>query len=163
MIDSKVIEYKKAYVELIEILKRFPKEILEKIPSSVIDNLESQKDTSYEWMYDDSKEFENQEIKVETKALFVRLYREYIMDSSEKEKWDKYDIISKGIIEEEKAKKYDPLKIFESSNIQSSIDSNISEEINTKQELMVVENESFVSRITKLFKEFILKIFKKSE
>ena len=75
MIDAKALEYKKAYVELSELIKRFPKESIDKIPTDVIDNIETSKDSEYSWDYDDTKMLEDQNIMVETKALFIRLYR----------------------------------------------------------------------------------------
>ena len=86
MIDAKALEYKKAYVELSELIKRFPKESIDKIPTDVIDNIETSKDSEYSWDYDDTKMLEEQNIMVETKALFIRLYRKYLMEESENEK-----------------------------------------------------------------------------
>ena len=94
MIETSAIKYKKAYVELSELLKRFPKEIFDKIPSKFIESMEEKKDSEYVWNYDESKSFEEQSLMVETKALFVKVYKDYLAGPEEKEKWEKYDKIS---------------------------------------------------------------------
>ena len=163
MIETRKIEYKKAYVELYKMLLKLPKNDLGKIPENVMNNIKLSGDSSYNWEYDNNKDFETQDIMVETKALFVQIYRNYLMDPNEKEKWEKYDTICKNIIEEEKAKLYDPSKIFENTKEKSAdniIDTTTSSDTEHK-ELMVVEEESFIQKISKMFKEIINKIFRR--
>lgn len=164
MIETKEVKHKKAYVELYKMLLNLPKTDFEKIPENIINNIKLSGDNSYNWEYDDSKNFENQDISVETKALFIQVYRHYLMDPSEKEKWEKYDIICKNKIEEEKAKKYDPSKIFENSKVENKeiiAETNTTAESAKNQELMVIEEESFIQKISKMFKDIINKIFKR--
>lgn len=174
MIEAKAIEYKKAYVELGELLKRFPKEVFDKIPSNVLDNMESSKDKGYNWSYDETKSFDDQEIMVETKALFIQIYRKYLMAPEEQAKWEKYDQISKGYIEEEKAKQYDPSKVFEKkeervSNTKTASfatvisTEEVEKDVDNKQYLILMEEESTFMKIKKMFKEFISKIFGKKK
>ena len=66
-----------------------PKSFYEKIPEKVINNIKKSGDDSYTWDYDTNKDFESQNIMIETKALIVQIYRNYLMDPSEKEKWEK--------------------------------------------------------------------------
>lgn len=165
MIETKEIKYKKAYVELYKMLLNLPKNDYEKIPENIMNNIKLSGDSSYSWEYDNSKNFENQDISVETKALIIQVYRNYLMDPSEKEKWEKYDVICKNKIEEEKAKKYDPSKIFENSKVESqetTVETTTTTEESTQgQELMVIEEESFIQKISKIFKDIINKIFKR--
>lgn len=169
MIDTKFVEYKKAYVELLGILEMLPKDALNKIPNEVINNIEKMKDFNYSWSYDVSKDIVDQDLMVETKALFVQLYRNYFMEEKEKEKWDKYDNIIQKVIEEEKIKLYDPAKIFENKNVElhsddSNINKNIEESLNEvesqEKSLILAENNIF-QKISKIFKDFISRFFKK--
>lgn len=173
MIESKVLEYKKAYVELDAIIKKLPQNIINKIPSNIIENIENSKAQDYSWSYDDSKELENQSLMVETKALFVQLYKNYFADQSEKEKWEKYDKTTQDFIEDQKREKFDPSKIFETnpsvSNNNESLNSstiidNASNSINSEnKDLILSENETIFQKISNLFKSLINKIFNKNK
>lgn len=183
MIETSAIKYKKAYVELSELLKRFPKEIFDKIPSKFIESMEEKKDSEYVWNYDESKSFEEQSLMVETKALFVKVYKDYLAGPEEKEKWEKYDKISKDYIEEEKAKLYDPSKIFEKEDVEVKTEpekrvSNTQtasfatviptepekvKQNSDRQYLILMEEETTFQKIKKMFKEFVNKIFGKNK
>ena len=88
---DKEITYSKAYVELIEILKRLPSDELNKIPKNYINNLNKYKSRDYLFMYDDTKSFKEQEFMTETQALFVDLYIRFIAPKDEQDFWKKYD------------------------------------------------------------------------
>lgn len=167
MIETKKIQYKKAYVELYKMILNLPKKDYEKIPEDVLNNIKLSGDESYTWEYDSNKDFENQNLMVETKALFVQLYMNYLMNPSEKEKWEKYEKICKNMIEEEKNKQYDPSKIFETNKkeiIEDISETNISvsnDDSSQNKELMIIEEENFIQKISKMFKEIINRIFRK--
>ena len=91
MIEVEINEYKKPYVELSEIIKRMSKEEKEKIPQSFIKNLEKDKDKEYKYVYDETKGLQEQKIKVETKALLVQLYEQYLVKPEEKDFWCQYN------------------------------------------------------------------------
>ena len=93
MIQEKKILYKKAYVELLELIKNLSKQEQNKIPKQIIDYLEKNKDTNYIFRIDENKEILEQEYMVETKALIVKLYEKFLVLENEKELWKKYDII----------------------------------------------------------------------
>lgn len=177
MIDAKALEYKKAYVELSELIKRFPKESIDKIPTDVIDNIETSKDSEYSWDYDDTKMLEEQNIMVETKALFIRLYRKYLMEESENDKWEQYDKISSSYIEEEKLKQFDPSKIFDnkvnkfsafnvsatSTAVSVTVIEDVEKDDNDKKYLILMEEETWFEKVSQMFKGFIKKIFGKNK
>lgn len=169
MTDVKEIKYQKAYVELYKMILNLPKTFYEKIPEKVINNIKKSGDESYSWDYDTNKDFESQNIMIETKALIVQIYRNYLMDPSEKEKWEKYDIICKKVIEEEKAQKYDPSNVFGNSSSKSReriirqmpIESTKVDE--KKNYLILMEEESTFRKIINLFKEKFRKLFGKDK
>lgn len=97
-------EYKKAYAELLEIIKLLPKEEQNKIPDTFKKNLEDNIDKNYIFVLDKEKDILEQEYKDETKALFVELYERYLATEDEEEFWRKYDKICFNMINAEKQK-----------------------------------------------------------
>ena len=92
------IEYKKAYVELYEIIKALPEEEQEKIPKTLLKNLKDNMSKEYKFEIDTERDILNQNYKIETKALFVELYERYLAPKEEKNFWDKYDKICNNIL-----------------------------------------------------------------
>lgn len=113
MIKTKENNYRKAYTELNEIFKLLPKNQLEKIPESFIKNVQKEMDIEYGFKLDETKNLEEQDLMVETRALIVEIYERYLSGENEKETWKKYDEICLKEIEEKKRKKYNPDNIFE--------------------------------------------------
>ena len=106
MTKEKSLKYKKAYVELYEILKVLDKEQKEKIPQNFINNISNNMDKYYKFEFDMSKGIFEQELMVETEALLVEIYERYLAPSEEKEMWQKYDRFCLNKIEEKKKEKY---------------------------------------------------------
>lgn len=84
-------EYKKAYLELYEIIKKISLEDKRKIPEDFIEYLKDNMDTNYSFKYDNTKSLLEQNIKVETKALLVKLYENYLAKPEEKNFWNQYN------------------------------------------------------------------------
>ena len=85
-------EYEKAYLELYELIKRIPLKDRIKIPNDFIEFLKDNMNSNYTFEYDESKNLLDQDIMVETKALLVQLYENYLAKPEEKEFWNKYNI-----------------------------------------------------------------------
>lgn len=115
MTKEKTIQYKKAYVELNEILNVLEKEQKNKIPVNFINNIENNMDIDYKFHFDMSKGIFEQDLMVETKALLVEIYERYLAPIEEKEMWKKYDRFCLNKIEEAKREKYN-VEIFERKN-----------------------------------------------
>lgn len=77
-------EYKKAYVELLEILKYISKEDRNKIPNEYIEFCKKNKDENYNFLYNIDREFNEQNIRKLTKLLFANLYIRYIATNKRK-------------------------------------------------------------------------------
>ncbi len=120
MTKEKVENYKRAYVELLEILKNISDEQKEKLPSNLIEKLEEQKDEEYSFEYDFSKTLSEQEIMPETKALVVQIYSNYLASDDEKEFWSQYKALCEEKIENEKRNKYSPENLFIKNNISNT-------------------------------------------
>lgn len=139
--------YKKAYKEVVEILKFVSKENVDKIPKEMLDMFEEEQDKEYNFKVDTTKSFEEQLLLEETKAIFSNIFRDY---------WAN-DYQRKVIIEKEnmdrikwEEKKYDPKDLFK-NNQKNFNKQNNNDKVDVN--LTVIKKEN-------LFKKLIDKIFK---
>lgn len=153
MTNEKSLIYKKAYVELYEIIKRLTETEKECLPRDFIKNLERDMDGEYEFKYDESKNIVEQNLLNETKALLVQMYIKYLASENEKELWDKYNKICLENIEKERRIKYNPNNLFENKKL---VQNNV-EKISNQEVAIVEYKESIFKKIWNR----ILSIFKK--
>lgn len=117
MTIEKNIKYKKAYVELNEILKYLSNEQRDKISTNFINNISNNMDKDYKFTFDESKGIFEQNLMVETEALLVEIYERYLAPDIEKEVWQKYDRLCLDKIENEKRKIYNANILDEKNTI----------------------------------------------
>lgn len=142
--------YAKAYTEVLEIVKHFPKEEYNKIPAEKIEFYKENMDKNYIFLINPELELEKQNISPEANAIIVNLYFNYFATEEQKNKMEKILDLNQKREEQEKIEKYNPDNIFKKKN---KIE--ISQEINIKNENAMVEyKEPFFVK----FKNFILKI-----
>ena len=77
--------YKKAYTEVIEIIKYFPKEEYDKIPLEKINYYKENMDKNYNFQIDPNIELEKQNISKEANAILVTLFNDYFATDRQKE------------------------------------------------------------------------------
>ena len=154
MTNEKRLLYRKAYVELYEIIKRLSKEEQDKIPNVFMDNLVKSKDSSYSFEFDESKGIFEQDLMVETQALLVGIYEKYLAPESEKELWEKYDRFCLNKIEEKRREKYNPDEIFKNKEVQKVEEETQDIENNLPVE---VKREKFFERLIGFIKRFLKK------
>ncbi len=70
--------FKKACVELLEIIKYIPNVLKQLIPEELINEIKKQKDDVYVFKYDFSKTLLEQDLLSETKSLLLQIYIKYI-------------------------------------------------------------------------------------
>lgn len=137
----------KAYKEVIEILKYVPKESVEKIPQSMIETFKMKMDKEYEFKVDINKNFEEQELLLETKAIFANIFRDYWATPTQREKIlakEKYD---RAKTEEEKREKYNPDNVFNNKQHEK-----IQEETEENNLPIEIKKERFFDKIICFFK-----------
>ena len=78
--------YKKAYTEILEIIKYLPYDEYEKIPKEKVEFYKNYRDPLYQFKYNPYKSLNEQNVLRETKALIVDLFREVIATKEQKEK-----------------------------------------------------------------------------
>ncbi len=144
--------YAKAYTEVLEIIKYFPKEEYSKIPLKKIEFYKNNMDKNYNFTINPEIDLDKQNISMETNAIMVNLYRDYFANEQQKLKIEHILDLNQEKEEQEKREKYNPNDIFknreknESSNMQMT-------ETNSTTALIEYKKTFFEK-----FKTFILKI-----
>ena len=153
MTNEESLLYKKAHVELYEIIKNLSKKEKEKIPETFINNLSLNMDNNYVFEYDSSKNILEQNLMNETKALLVQMYIRYLAPEEDQELWERYNRNCLNKIEQEKSNKYSYDKLFANKKyISKTIEENVTPNMN-----LVEYKESLIKKILNK----ILSIFKK--
>ena len=138
------INQRRAYSEIIEIIKKMPLEIKSKIPENIIENIKSQKDNEWKFEYDKTIALENQKILYTTKVLFSYIYMNYIASKEKKEEL-------KSIYEKNSREKYNTENIF--SN-RKKVNANVEEK---KEVLLEVRKEKFFKKLINYIKSWFVK------
>lgn len=104
--------YAKAYTEVLEILKYFPKEEYLKIPNEKIEFYKNNMDYNYIFTIDPSSDMSQLEISKEAKCILIILFRDYL--ATEKQKKILESILKQNQLEEERQlrEKYNPDNLF---------------------------------------------------
>lgn len=143
--------YAKAYTEVLEIVKYFPKEEYSKIPLEKINFYKKNMDRNYHFSINPELDLSEQSISKEANAIIVTLFRDYFATEEQKIKLTKILENNQKKEEEEKREKYNPDNIFKDYNKQEN-DKN-ENQINTNTQLIKYQ-ESFFTK----FKNFILRL-----
>ena len=146
MVDN----YPKAYREVNEILKYVSKDDVKKIPEDVLETIQKNMDSGYDFLVDESKTFEEQNLLIETKAILANIFYDYWATDYQKEKIKEIRKQEEIAIEEEKKKKFDNTDIFANKKI------DVQESIVSENLPIVVEKNIFEKIIG-----FIKNLFKK--
>jgi len=141
--------YANAYKEVLVILDNLIKEDYDKIPKEYIDFLTVNCNNNYEFYYDTSKTFEEQELLDDTKYILFGLFEKFGATELQKEKIKNFKKNYYNKLEEEKRNLYNSENIFKEKKVEKN------ENIN----LVIKENkkENFINKILK----FIKNIFRK--
>lgn len=108
---------RKAYAEVLELLKYFSIEQVKKIPKTKLKVFFKFRDESYSYKVDETKGFFEQDMMPETKAIFTILFEDYwatdeqkeILKQKEKEEFKK--------LEDKKRNLYNPDKLFKNKKV----------------------------------------------
>lgn len=144
--------YKDSFKEVYDILENTEEDLLSKIPNSFMNFIKNNMNVNYKTNINSNETIDKQHLLKETEAILSLIYRSYWATDEEKNEFAKKDNLELIKEEEQKKEQYqgkDIYKVFEErKNLNTiTVDNN----------LMVIENESFIKRI---FRKF-LNIFKK--
>lgn len=140
--------YAKAYVEVLEILKYFPKKDYMKIPEEKIEFYKNNKDKNYIFTINPKVDLSKQNISKEANAIIVNLYRDYFATEEQKVKIKEILELNQRKAEQEKRKKYNQENLFRKHDKYKTI--------KTETNTMLVEyKESILTRIRKAIFKFL--------
>lgn len=144
--------YANADKEVLIVLNNLIKEDYEKIPKEYIKFLETNANPDYDFKYDSSKAFNEQELLDDTKYILFGLFEKYGATEVQKSKIKAFKNNYNEKLEKEKREKYNPDDIFKKNNLNENI-------INkTKENVQIVEYkkqrwyEKLFAKILKIFK-----------
>ena len=140
-------EYAKAYTEVLEIIRHFPKEEFFKIPAEEIEFFQNNMDKDYVFTIDPEIDLSEQNISPEANAIIVNLFRDYFATEEQKVKIKEIlDLNQK----KEEQEKVDSEAIFKKSDKGEKVNTEMQE----KNKELIEYKESFFTK----FKNFIFKI-----
>lgn len=115
MINNNVLS--KAYTEVLEIIKYFPKEEYNKIPLEKIQYFQKNMDNNYNFIINPKIDLRKQNISKEANAIIIKLYYDYFATEDEKNKIYERLKLNQNKLEEKKREKYNPDDIFKNKNL----------------------------------------------
>ena len=137
--------YANAYKEVLVILDNLIKEDYDKIPKEYIEFLAANCNKDYEFYYDNSKTFEEQELLDDTKYILFGLFEKFGATELQKEKIKAFKNSYYIKKEEEKKEKYN-VDIFQSRNSFKQAH-NIEENTNKNVVALTERKESIIKKI----------------
>lgn len=150
-----ITAYKRAYTEVIEIIKYFPNEEYAKIPLEKINYYKENMDKDYNFQINPNIELEKQNISREANAILVTLFNDYFATDRQKEILNNLLKQNQQILEELKQEKYNPNNLFMQSKTQQQNKVTIQE--NNSENSLIGIKENFFNK----FINFIKNIFKR--
>jgi len=144
--------YAKAYTEVLEIIKYFPKEEYDKIPKEKIEFYKNNMDTNYKFSINPEIDLAEQNVSKETGAIIVKLFRDYFATEEQKEQLKELIRLNEKKSEIEKKEKYNPDYLFKNKDNTERMGENVS--VTTQVTSLVEYKENFFTR----FKIFIMKL-----
>lgn len=139
--------YADAYKEVLVILDNLIKEDYDKIPKEYIEFLTVNCNNDYEFYYDNSKTFEEQELLDDTKYILFGLFEKFGATELQKEKIKDFKNKHYKKLEEEKIKLYKTDNIFKNTNADKSESINLIVK-ETKKETFILKIIKFIKNIS---------------
>ena len=143
--------YAKAYVEVLEILKYFPKKDYMKIPEEKIEFYKNNKDKNYIFTINPKVDLSKQNISREANAIIVNLYRDYFATEEQKLKIKEILELNQRKEEQEKRKKYKQENLFRRNDKYKATNT----EPSANNTMLVEYKESILTRIRKAIFKFL--------
>lgn len=140
------INYANAYKEVLVVINNLVKEDYNKIPKEYIEFLSANCNNSYEFEYDKTKTFKEQNLLDDSKYILFGLFEKYGATEKQKDKIKNYKNNFYNKLEEERLEKYNPNALFKNRHQIEDTQNNTPNNTN-----LVIYKES-------IFKKFINKM-----
>ena len=147
--------YANAYKEVLIVLNNLVIEDYNKIPQKYIDFFKANCNNEYDFKYDISKSFEEQDLLDDTKYILFKLFEQFGATNKQKEKINIYRKNYYNKLEEEKREKYNLDNIFKNEQYSISCDSR--EKGQDKQSIIKLKKQKWYEKIFNLFISFFKK------
>lgn len=147
--------YKRAYTEVIEIIKYLPNDEYSKIPSEEINYFKENMDKEYKFKIDPNIELEKQNISREANAILLKLFNDYFATARQKEILNGLLKQNQQKLEMQKHEKYNPNNLFNQPESQQN-HTQVLQENNSETSLIEIKKNFFIR-----FINFIKSIFKR--
>lgn len=147
MIQTDKVTYKMAYTQVLEILKRLPKEEVAKIPTEEIEFLKENCEKTYKYILSPNARLEECQISRKAYAILVVYFKKYFATEIQKQKLDVILKNNQIAIEKEKREKYGVDNLFKENKLE--------QEENKKVEIVPYKESFFkrvLNRIKKIFR-----------
>ncbi len=146
---KKEIVYSKAFKEVNEIIKFFPRSEYEKISKYFINFIEENMNNDYNYIVKHIDDLQNQEMLEETKIMLAIIYREFIASNEGRKQI--YETEKLEIIQEEKRnfEKYNPEGLFKKQN-----DKEKSDEVSENMQIIEHKPQNLFYRILNKLVDF---------
>ena len=118
MIQTDKVTYKMAYTQVLEILKRLPKEEVAKIPTEEIEFLKENCDKTYKYILSPNARLEECQISRKAYAILVVYFKKYFATEIQKQKLDVILKNNQIAIEKEKREKYGVDNLFKENKLE---------------------------------------------
>lgn len=148
--------YRRAYTEILEIIKYISLDEYKKIPKAKLEFYNSNKDPSYKFEYNPNKTLDEQNVLRETKALLVILFRDTVASPKQKEKLNKILVQNEQIYQEELKSKYNYEELFLKKQKKISIEDTKKQNIDNNTQLTVYK-ENIFSKLYNIFRRLFNK------
>ena len=142
--------YRKAYTEVLEILKYLPKEEYDKIPTEEIEYYKENMDREYVFKLDPTIDLGKQNISKEANAVLVTIFRDYFATDKQKKTLNILLSQNQKKLEEMKREQYDVDNLFKREKQEDYNGDNT----NNKMQL-VNYNENFIIKFIDFMKKLL--------
>lgn len=148
--------YRRAYTEILDIIKYIPLYEYQKIPKEKLEFYNSNKDPSYKFEYNPNKTLDEQNVLRETKALLVILFRDTVASLKQKEKLNKILVQNEQLYQEELKLNYNYDELFSKKQKTITIEDTEKQNIEKSTQLIVYK-ENIFSKLYNIFKKLFNK------
>lgn len=140
-----MVDYKKRLVEVDEILSYLSEEDYDKIPEDIKNFIKENKDSEYEWKYDETKDLKDQDVDRDTIVILSYINSEYLLSAEQKELMEQIYELNEQKAKEELKERQSGIKVEDLfKNKHEENKEKVNEE---KKEIAEVKKETFFRKI----------------
>lgn len=145
--------YANAYKEVLVVITHLVKEDYEKIPKEYIEFLETNANKDYDFKYDNSKAFDEQELLDDTKYILFGLFEKFGATEKQKIKIKTFKTNYYNELEKQKREKYNPNDVFKKNTKKETETSELQENMSMVEYTGFKWYQKIFSKILNIFRK----------